>query len=275
MSCSPWRLVRLAVLACAALLVASPAAEADSTSTSANWSGYVASRPGLTFRAVSARWTQPTVTCTAGRTSVASPWIGLGGYHQTSRALEQIGTDAQCSASGRASYSAWYELVPAASRTIRMTVSPGDAISASVQVRGRRVRLRLTDLTTGSTFATTLSPSVVDVTSADWILEAPSECLAAVDPNSCRTLPLADFGTASFSSARATTLAGHTGAIADTAWSRAVIRLAPAAGARFGDGRGPRGGPPDALSVAGAAPGALGVSGSAFDVTYVQDASGA
>ncbi len=273
---SPSRVLRLAGLAFAALLVVSPAAEADSVSTSANWSGYVASRSGVRFRAVSARWTQPTVTCSDGRTSVASPWIGLGGYHQTSQALEQIGTDAQCSASGRASYSAWYELVPAASRTIRMTVSPGDAISASVQVRGHLVRLRLTDATTGATFAKTLSASVVDVSSADWIVEAPSECVGGVAANACRTLPLADFGTAGFTAARATTLAGHSGTIADSAWSRAAIRLAPAAGARFvGGGPGPGGGPPDALSVAGAAPAALTAGGSAFDVAYEQDAGSA
>ena len=273
MPCPPWRALSVAGLACATLLAAGPAAEADSVSTSANWSGYVASRAGVAFRAVSAGWVQPTVTCSDGRTAVASPWIGLGGYHQTSQALEQIGTDAQCSASGRASYSAWYELVPAASRTIRMTISAGDSLSASVQVRGRVVRLRLSDTTTGATFTKTITASVVDVTSADWIVEAPSECAGSVDPNACRTLPLADFGTAGFSAARATTLAGHSGAIADTAWSRAAIRLAPAAGARFGGGPGPGGGPPDTLSVAGAAPGALTAGGSAFDVAYEQDAS--
>ncbi|HEY5145096.1 MAG TPA: G1 family glutamic endopeptidase [Solirubrobacteraceae bacterium] len=275
MSCSPRRALRVAALTFAALLAAAPAAAiADSTSTSANWSGYVASRPGLTFRAVSARWTQPTVTCTDGRTSVASPWIGLGGYHQTSKALEQIGTDAQCSASGRPAYSAWYELVPAASRTIRMSVSPGDGISASVQVRGHLVRLRLRDTTTGATFARVLSASAIDVSSADWILEAPSECAGGVAANACRTLPLADFGTAGFTAAVATTLAGHAGTIADSAWSRAAITLAPAAGARFGgDGPGPGAGPPDALSLAGAAPGALLAGGSAFDVTYEQDTS--
>ncbi len=270
------KLLHLAGLAVLGLLAVAPAADADSVSTSANWSGYVASRPGLKFRAISAHWTQPTVTCADGRTAVASPWIGLGGYHRTSQALEQIGTDAQCSASGRASYSAWYELVPAASRTIRMTISPGDQISASVQARGRLVRLHLANATTGATFTATISASVVDVTSADWIVEAPSECVGGVDVNSCRTLPLANFGTAGFTAARATTLAGHSGTIADAAWSRAVIRLAPAAGARFvgGGPGGPGGRFQDAVSAAGATPGALSAGGSAFEVEYVPGAAG-
>ena len=265
-----WKLLRAAGLVCATLLVAAPAAGADTTSTSANWSGYVASRAGVKFRAVSASWTQPSVTCSGGRTAVASPWIGLGGYHQTSRALEQIGTDAECTPSGRALYTAWYELVPAASRTIKMTVSPGDAISASVQVRGRVVRLRLTDVTTGATFVKTVTASVVDVTSADWILEAPSECFSS---NACRTLPLANFASAAFTAAHATTLSGHTGTIADTAWSRAAISLAPTAGPRFGGGPGFGYGPPGGLSTAGATPGALTAGGSAFEVDYVDDAT--
>ena len=46
------------------------------------------------------------------RTSLAI-WVGLGGYSLTSGELEQIGTEADCDAHGRASYYVWYELVPA------------------------------------------------------------------------------------------------------------------------------------------------------------------
>ena len=47
----------------------------------------------------------------AGSATYSSVWVGLGGYAQTSRALEQIGTEADCSAAGQATYSAWFEVV--------------------------------------------------------------------------------------------------------------------------------------------------------------------
>ena len=132
---------RLAVvIATAASLVA--VASADAASTSSNWAGYAASGASARFRRVSATWTVAPVSCTAGRRSYSALWIGLGGYHTNARALEQAGTDANCDAAGGAHYSAWYELVPAASVRLGLTVHAGDTISASVGVTGARVRDR-------------------------------------------------------------------------------------------------------------------------------------
>ena len=69
----------------------------------------------------------------------------------TSNALEQIGSEVDCSARGTVVSSAWYELVPAPSRTIRMTVRPGDELSAEVTVAGHEVTLMLRDLTRATT----------------------------------------------------------------------------------------------------------------------------
>ena len=48
-----------------------------------------------------------------------------------------------------------------------------------------------------------------DISSAEWIAEAPSTCSQGL--SSCTPLPLADFGTVQFTSASATTTDGHTG----------------------------------------------------------------
>ena len=107
-------------LAVAAALLLAPPALADTTQSS-NWAGYAIHKSGVTFRKVAGSWTQPSATCTPGERTFSSVWVGLGGYDERSNALEQIGTETDCSASGRVVSSAWYELVPAPSRTIRMT----------------------------------------------------------------------------------------------------------------------------------------------------------
>jgi hypothetical protein len=99
-----------------------------------------------------------------------------------------------------------------------------------------------------------LIASAVDVRSAEWIVEAPSGCSA---DNSCRTLPLADFGTVSFSGARATTAKGRRASISRGPWGTSRITLAPAGRAYVANG------------VAGEAkPSALSAGGSSFEVAY-------
>jgi hypothetical protein len=187
--------------------LASPTARAAAASASApalssNWSGYVAhaaQSPRLSFAAVSATWVEPAANCAAGSGAASAVWVGLGGYYASSRSLEQLGTESDC-IPGRAD-SAWLELLPAARTPIRIAIHPGDTIAASVNVRGHSVTLGLRDLTTGARFSTTRHVSVVDTSSAEWIVEAPSLCGYA---GFCRTLPLTDFGTASFRAATAT-----------------------------------------------------------------------
>jgi Peptidase A4 family len=242
-----------------AAFAALPAATASAgTTTSANWAGYAAHRTGVRFRSVSAAWTVPAVTCDSGR-AYSAAWVGLGGYHTNAAALEQAGTESDCSASGAATYTAWYELVPQSSRTIHMTVAAGDQMAVRVAVSGHRVTIRLRDLTRGTAFLRTLTASAVDTTSSEWIVEAPSECLGA----RCRVLPLAGFAATTFSAARATTTTGHTGAIADALWADTAIDLsADSGGPQFG---GPRG--REMAGAASANTGALSAAGDAFTVT--------
>lgn len=237
-------------------LAGAPASLADS-SHSSNWAGYAVHRSGVHFERVLGSWRQPHATCTPGKPTYSSAWIGLGGYNRSSRALEQIGSDVDCSAAGRIASSAWYELVPAASRPIRVKVRPGDRLTAAVTVDGHRVQLELQDLTSHGRFSKVLHASAIDVSSAEWILEAPSVC---VSNSSCQTLPLADFGVAWFSHARALSTAEHWGGISDRHWGVSEITLT--SGGRHFIGQGAAG------AFAFASPSALSGNGSAFTVTY-------
>jgi hypothetical protein len=152
-------------------------------------------------------------------------------------------------------------MVPSDSVTIPLTVQPGDTVFASVTVVGRSVRVAIADRTTGATFTRTLHPSVLDTTSADWIAEAPSTCFGS---STCVVEPLANFGSVSFASARATSTTGHAGPISDSAWSATVIDMAADAGPpgfRPGDRFA------GALGLKEATTGPLSASGDGFAVT--------
>jgi hypothetical protein len=260
----PRRAPLLAAAVATLLAVATaPAGAASWTTTSSNWAGYASSQPGVGFRRVSATWTAPQAHCASGGRRYSAVWVGLGGFHTTSKALEQVGTEADC-AGGKGYYSAWYELVPAAPVKLGLTVRPGDAMSASVTVSGHSVTLFIANRTRGTTFSKRLDVARVDVSSAEWIVEAPSSC---GDNGDCRALALADFGTTSFANVKATKSTGHTGTISDPAWSAAAITLSPhrgPGGLRFAsDG-----------DLGSAVPADLSPAGDAFTVTY-QPADGA
>jgi hypothetical protein len=248
----------LPALLLGALAALLPASAAAARTTSSNWAGYAVHRAGVRFRSVSAAWTVPAVACT-GRAGYSAVWVGLGGYHTNAAALEQAGTESDCTASGHPRYTAWYELVPAAARRLRLTVGAGDRVSVRVAVGGLRVRIQLRDLTRGTAFTRTFTAQAVDTTSADWIVEAPTECIGA----RCRVLPLAAVAATTFTGARATSSTGHAGAIADPLWGSTAIDL-QAGGPGFG---GPRG--QDMAGAASATTGALSASGRSFTVTVV------
>ena len=158
-------------------------------STSSNWSGYAVT--GSRFTSVSASWTEPTVSCSG--TAYSSFWVGLDG--DTSNTVEQTGTDADCSGS-TPQYYAWYEMYPKFPVNLRGTVRPGDHLSASVTTDGSgRFTLTITDSTQGWTNTTNARLKSAKLASAEVIAEAPS--------SSGGVLPLANFGTVSFSGAKA------------------------------------------------------------------------
>jgi Peptidase A4 family len=247
-----------AAFLCAVLALAvAPVAQASGT-PSANWAGYAVH--GTTFNRASGSWRQPRATCTPGGRTYSAMWVGLGGYSLTSNDLEQVGTELDCGLNGKESSSAWYELVPSPSHRIALAVHPGDRVSASVESSGGAVAVSIQDLTTHHGFRKSFHPAAVDVTSAEWILEAPSACIFG--STACQTLPLTDFGQATFGNARAQTTVGQNGTISSSAWQRTKINLT-AQGQVFSGNR-----PGVTTLGASATPSALNHYGGSFNVTY-------
>lgn len=172
----------------------------NSSVVSTNWSGYAVD--GEKFTKVQGAWTQPVATC-SGTSGYAAFWVGIDGYDSNS--VEQLGTDSDCSGS-TPSYYAWYEMYPAGSVDLSKTtypVSPGDTLEAEVVVNGSAYLLAMRDIsssgTTKWTFITHQSSTTATDASAEWVAEAPSECLII-----CEVLPLSNFGTVQFQDAEAT-----------------------------------------------------------------------
>jgi hypothetical protein len=157
--------------------------------TSTNWAGW--DNTGSTYTSVSASWVQPTITCARRQTSYASFWIGLDG--DGSNSVEQTGSEGDCNR-GQPVYYSWYEFYPAYPVNYSNTVRPGDHFSSTVTYNGSgKYTLVLTDSTQGWTHTTTGSaPSGLNA-SAEVIAEAPS--------SNRGVLPLANFGTMTFTNA--------------------------------------------------------------------------
>jgi hypothetical protein len=206
------------------------ASSSTAADVSANWAGYVVTGADTSYTSVTGSWKQPKVTCGSTDAGAASAfWVGLGGYSQTSKALEQIGTSADCdSRTGEPSYYAWYELVPNASVTIpKFTVRPGDSITTSVNIvdSGSSVTLQVKDRTTKKAFTTTLPFVDADLSSAEWVAEAPSGC----SEYRCRPLALSNFGSVQFTKIAA--LGNSIGGTltANPGWTATAISLIPTA----------------------------------------------
>jgi hypothetical protein len=172
-------------------------------STSTNWSGYAVTTAAGAVTDVAGKWVVPAVTGTG--TAYSSAWVGIDGFN--SPTVEQIGTDSDV-VNGVPQYYAWYEMYPSGSVNLPLTVHAGDTMSADVSYASGKFTLSITDVTTGKSFATTQTASSARRSSAEWVMEAPSSFFGV--------LPLANFGTATFSGGH-TTINGTTGAI-DASW---------------------------------------------------------
>jgi hypothetical protein len=243
------------------LALASPAAA--NTVNSANWAGYAVHRTGVSFTKVVGAWRAPRPRCGRDAHTYSAVWVGLGGYSTSAQALEQVGTEADCNGTNHPVSSAWYEQVPEPSHPVHLQVRPGDSLVASVAVAGNQVRLVLQNRTRHTSFVKTLTASLLDVSSAEWIVEAPSECVAI---DMCRTLPLANFGTTRFTQAFVHSSSGHAGTIRNAGWTATRIRLTPSGHPFAVDVSGP---------VGGAVPSSLIGRGSAFVVKYSRTATAA
>ena len=165
----------------------------DTGVSSSNWAGYAATGAAGSFTSVSASWTQPTSSC-AGGSQYAAFWVGLDGY--TSKTVEQIGTEADCTGPGPQTpqYYAWYEVFPGAAMNFTNPVSPGDTFTGTVTSQGNdEFRLVLEDITQGWTQTINATQTGADLSSAEAIAEAPSNISGGSS-----VLPLTDFGSVNF-----------------------------------------------------------------------------
>lgn len=189
----------------------SPAAYSKYTDLSAAGYAVTALTP---FTDVRGSWVQPAANCSSttgspaqgppgngqagvasgkSQDSYASFWVGLDGY--SSDTVEQTGTDADCSGTTPVYYG-WYEFYPASPHNLSNPVAPGDSMSAEVFDLNGTITATLTDDTQGWTSTATKSDKGDALSSAEWIVEAPS--------TGKKVLPLADFGTVTFTGANAT-----------------------------------------------------------------------
>lgn len=220
---------------------------------SKNWSGYLIT--GASFRHVSAHWRIPRVACRTGTRGYSAMWIGLGGYQGPG--LEQVGTELDCPGGGRSVVFAWYELLPAPLKNIPLRVNPGDRMAANVTVSGPWTTLQLRDLDRHRFFRRRFYTSEINLSSAEWILEAPSLCVPFTVR--CVIRPLLAFGRAEFSQAAVTTTEGMRGTVSSSAWQRIPVILVQDSHVR---GR--------RYALRGARPSRLRRGGSSFSVSYKQ-----
>lgn len=178
--------------------------------TSTNWSGYnqgALEQNGKLFTSIEGDWTVPTATQhTPGTAEYSSTWIGIGGgcvdagCAVTDNTLIQLGTEQDVAADGTASYSAWWEIIPAPSIAITdLAVHPGDRMHATLSesVPGLWT-MTLANLTTGKSFTQTI-PYLSTKTTAEWIEETP---VVVAGDGTVGVGPLPNLSTVRFDGAR-------------------------------------------------------------------------
>lgn len=218
------------------------------------WSGYAVTAKHVSYTSITGTWTEPVMSCPAGGTpALSAAWVGLGGL--TTKGLEQVGVDANCDAKGQPAYFAWFEILPDVAHNVAEKVSSGDLITGSVKRIGLAlVELRIVNHTRHWTFDRKITWGAADVSSAEWIVEAPYSCKRFT----CQSSPLANFGAISFHDVAAVGN-GRLGTLANPAWKTTQINLAPCVRTKTSP-------------TAGATPAAPSSDGTIFGVSWVRDA---
>lgn len=158
------------------------------TNQSDNWSGYNigADYPGVAtgtpFTSITGEWVVPKATQhQAGQAEDSATWIGIGGgcvedsCTVTDNTLIQAGTEQDVSAKGKASYDAWWEIVPEPETETTLPVHPGNKIRVAISQTVPGVwSIKIKNLTTGKSFTTT-TPYSSSMDTAEWIEETPLE----------------------------------------------------------------------------------------------------
>jgi hypothetical protein len=181
-----------------------------------NWSGYnqgALEQGGKTFNSISGNWTVPTATARkANEAEYSASWIGIGGgcidagCVATDGTLIQDGTSQDVDATGRAHYSAWWEIIPAPSVNLsgcstdaNCTVAAGDKMTSTISTPANGVwTFSMADTTRGWVWSMT-TPYSSTQGSAEWIEETP----VVIDNSGKVTIgPMPNLSTTNFDLAR-------------------------------------------------------------------------
>jgi hypothetical protein len=207
------------------------------TVTGPSWAGYAVTA-GAPYTSASAAWQVPDVSYDGGATPYGYEyvlnWTGIGGYGD--QTLIQLGTESVVSTAGVKSFYTWYELYPAVSQGVALTVKPGDIVTASLQCTAncspsqtQTWQLTLSDDTTGAAWTQTLQYQS-SMASAEWITEPPYYGTGF--------LPLADYGQTTYDPVEANgsnpnlSLAAN-GIIMQGSWGQSSNPSAPVNGDMF------------------------------------------
>lgn len=164
--------------------------------TTSSWSGYAVTA-GAPYTSASATWQVPNAVYDGGATPYGYEyvlnWVGIGGY--SDETLIQLGTESMVSTSGATTFYVWYELYPAVTQPVALSVKPGDIVTASLRCTAsctpsltQTWQLTISNDTTGAAWTQSFSYQS-SMASADWIVEP---------PYFSGSLPLADYGTATY-----------------------------------------------------------------------------
>jgi len=179
----------------------------SNTQYSDNWAGAVFdSYPSGSFTAVTGTFTVPTPSAGSGSGSSysASAWVGIDG-DTCSTAILQTGVDFTIDG-GDVSYDAWYEWYPdSADDFSGISFSAGDSVTVTVTASSTTSGTAVIEnTTTGQKVSKDLTSSTaLCEENAEWIVEDYEENGSLV--------PLANFGTVTFTGAAATTSSGSVG----------------------------------------------------------------
>jgi Peptidase A4 family len=194
---------------------------------SLNWSGYAVNKRRASFRSVKATFFVPYLNCikSPGRT-MSSAWAGLDGFVGASHSVEQAGIAANCSATGKASYAAWFEMFPLPQAIVPISIRGGDSITVQVAYKpsDRVFSLKLVDNTRGDRFARYRKcPLGKRLRCARGSAEVIAEAPATVAHGHVVIDHLADYGAISFAAIQIVNGTGRRGGLLSSRWDTTKI----------------------------------------------------
>ncbi len=191
------RLVTAGISVTTALFLGSPAAASPASAAtiyhrplvvvganqSNNWSGYnqgTLEQGGRSFHQISGTWVVPTASAhKPGENEYSATWVGIGGgcvdagCMLTDTTLIQAGTSQDVGSNGQATYTAWWEIIPAPSVPVSLAVTAGNTVSVNIAETTPQVwSITINNVSTGQSWSTTVPYSSTYAT-VEWIEETP------------------------------------------------------------------------------------------------------